>query len=207
MHISNEDTEDATAEEQSQAQDEEAKEVKDEEAEAEADAPLGGEQWWRFSDDTVYAVSEDEAHQGNVFMLFYERIDPDEGKPSAAAPTTLPITADAPLPPTTLTTTTEAVEEALTSPLPAEDNVEDFEPPVAMGKIEPPATLASMEETEANNSTASETSEAEHETEPAPTSPTAPQLSPHTMRTAGASAETRGRNQGSRASLPLVSAT
>lgn len=210
MHIGNDDREEETEKEQEQVQDEETEAAKDEgvngEDDAADDSPLGGEQWWRFSDDTVYAVSENEAHQGNVFMLFYERIDPDEETPSAAAPTTLPITADAPLPPATLTTA-EAVEEALTSPLPAEDSVEDFEPPVATGKIEPPATLAFTEETETSNSTASDTSEAEHETEPAPTSPTAPQLSPHTMRTAGASKETRGRNQGSRASLPLVSAT
>lgn len=211
MHIGNDDTEEMNEKEHGQVQDEDTEAAKDEFANGEEaaadDSPVGGEQWWRFSDDAVYAVSEDEAHQGNVFMLFYERIDPDEDTPSAAAPTTLPITADAPLPPTTLTTTAEAVEEAITSPLPEEDKLEDFEPPVATGNIEPPATLAFAEETEANNSTASEASEAEHETEPAPTSPTVPQLSPHTMRTAGASAETRGRNQGSRASLPLVSAT
>lgn len=36
---------------------------------------ITGEQWWRFSDDSVYAIPEQEAHQGNIFMLFYERID------------------------------------------------------------------------------------------------------------------------------------
>lgn len=34
-----------------------------------------GEQWWRFSDDSVCAIPEQQAHQGNIFMLFYERID------------------------------------------------------------------------------------------------------------------------------------
>lgn len=73
----------------------------DREDEEEDQSTLTEEQWWRFSDDSVYAVSEQEAHQGNVFMLFYERID--ESTPSnidtSAAVETLAVTSDAPLPP------------------------------------------------------------------------------------------------------------
>lgn len=40
------------------------------------------EQWWRLSDESVYESSaEDALRQGNVFMLFYERQDPDISQP------------------------------------------------------------------------------------------------------------------------------
>ncbi|KAL8704790.1 MAG: hypothetical protein Q9201_002061 [Fulgogasparrea decipioides] len=43
--------------------------------------------WWRFSDEDVSAVSEDNVlAQGDVFMLFYERVD--ESLPPTAPPTT-----------------------------------------------------------------------------------------------------------------------
>ncbi|KAF2011472.1 cysteine proteinase [Aaosphaeria arxii CBS 175.79] len=54
------------------------------------------EQWWRFSDENVYRVSEDAAlHQGGVFMLFYERIDVEVSslpshKEANSAPVSLP---------------------------------------------------------------------------------------------------------------------
>jgi len=60
------------------------------------------EQWWRLSDDSVYAISEEQAHQGNVFMLFYERIDkPQTNPPEPASPVPQIITSTEaiPLPP------------------------------------------------------------------------------------------------------------
>ncbi|KAJ5020440.1 hypothetical protein J3E73DRAFT_395486 [Bipolaris maydis] len=72
------------------------------------------EQWWRFSDDSVYLVSEEEAHQGNVFMLFYERIDESTPVPSHSATDNVTVAEDAPLPhhqtatASTLHTTTQA---------------------------------------------------------------------------------------------------
>jgi ubiquitin carboxyl-terminal hydrolase 1 len=59
------------------------------------------EQWWRFSDDNVYAVEEEQAHQANVFMLFYERLDAPgalQTRESEATPVMVPIAEDAPLP-------------------------------------------------------------------------------------------------------------
>ena len=85
------------------------------------------EQWWRFSDDSVYAVPEAQAHQGNVFMLFYERVDEPtsallEGKESARA--MLPVEEDIPLPPADLGSSLTAALDHLTAadvPLPDED--------------------------------------------------------------------------------------
>jgi ubiquitin carboxyl-terminal hydrolase 1 len=61
-----------------------------------------GEKWWRFSDDSVYAVSEAQAHQGNIFMLFYERIDkemPVRDSKNEAARSTIVLDDGIPLPP------------------------------------------------------------------------------------------------------------
>ncbi|PZD25537.1 UBP5, Ubiquitin hydrolase [Pyrenophora tritici-repentis] len=58
------------------------------------------EQWWRFSDDSVYAVSEQEAHQGNVFMLFYERIDDSTSSTDQTAAVSASTAQDASLPAT-----------------------------------------------------------------------------------------------------------
>ncbi|KAL8966180.1 MAG: hypothetical protein Q9183_003487 [Haloplaca sp. 2 TL-2023] len=69
-------------------------------ADVEESGEGSGRRWWRFSDEDVSPVSEDDVlAQGDVFMLFYERID-DSGPPSSnePAPTEEPIhdTADAP---------------------------------------------------------------------------------------------------------------
>ena len=81
-----------------------------------------GEQWWRFSDDNVYAVSEEQAHQSNVFMLFYERIDEDSAPPPTEAhPTT--IAESAPLPPQDVRHTIGfMLDEAAVVPLPDDDD-------------------------------------------------------------------------------------
>lgn len=94
-----------------------------------------GEQWWRFSDDSVYAVPEEQAHQGNVFMLFYERID--ESEPSASiqdVPQVLAIPEDAPLPPVIAAPASQEdlVNGAIEIPLPEDDEFE----------LTPPATPA-----------------------------------------------------------------
>lgn len=177
----------------------------DREDEEEDQSTLTEEQWWRFSDDSVYAVSEQEAHQGNVFMLFYERID--ESTPSnidtSAAVETLAVTSDAPLPPLDVSLAITEDSDAIEVPLPGDDDVSDFIPPQAPAAEITPPTLASTGTT--TDETETSETEVESEAEAAtPPTPTIPKLSPHTMRTAG-NAATRG--QGSRASLPLVSAT
>ncbi|KAF2627342.1 cysteine proteinase [Macroventuria anomochaeta] len=184
-----------------------------EEEEGEDEEPtLSSEQWYRFSDDTVYAVSEAEAHQGNVFMLFYERID--DSTPLEAANTateTLAVLKDAPLSPTNASTPLEPVEVAVEVPLSSDDDDDDdvidftpSEPPAA----HPAPPIIASDKATADDTEATEASETELESEaeapPTPPTPTLPKLSPHTMRTAG---NASSRNQGSRASLPLVSAT
>ncbi|KAF9700772.1 hypothetical protein EKO04_001799 [Ascochyta lentis] len=185
------------------------KDEKEEEEEGEEEQPtLSEEQWWRFSDDTVYAVSEQEAHQGNVFMLFYERVD--ESTPSNteadAATETFATTDDAPLPPVDTSSATTADKTALEVPLPdsTSDAISDFIPPEAPAAQSAPPTLTPAECT-TDETEVSET-DADSEAEPlaTPPTPTLPKLSPHTMRTAG---NASARGQGSRASLPLVSAT
>ncbi|RMZ71116.1 ubiquitin C-terminal hydrolase [Pyrenophora seminiperda CCB06] len=107
------------------------------------------EQWWRFSDDSVYPVSEEEAHQGNVFMLFYERID--ESTPSVNSTPAVSISAaqDAPLPPVDAAsyTRTPMDDEAITIALPEEDDddlldLAPSEDPIELQQphLEPPAT-------------------------------------------------------------------
>lgn len=189
------------SEEAAEAQSE-AEEEEEEEEEEQEQPPLSPEQWWRFSDDTVYAVSEQEAHQGNVFMLFYERID-DATPLEAPAVETLAITESTPLPPADVSASSEPVEAAVQIPLPASDHVADFIPPEAPAQSNPP-TITS-DKGAAEDTEASETEmESEVEAAEAPPTPTLPKLSPHTMRTAG---NASSRNSGSRASLPLVSAT
>lgn len=92
------------------------------------------EQWWRFSDDSVYAIPESDAHQGNVFMLFYERIDDPASVPSHIEPglrPTLAIPADAPLPPMEVAIDPQliATDEAANIPLPEEEDLLSFIPP------------------------------------------------------------------------------
>lgn len=86
-----------------------------------------GEQWWRFSDDNVYTIPEEQAHQRSVFMLFYERIDedPTSPPPTEVLPTT--IVEFAPLPPQDLRYTFEVLddEDAAAVPLPADDDLPD----------------------------------------------------------------------------------
>ncbi|KAL1606424.1 ubiquitin-specific protease ubp1 [Paraconiothyrium brasiliense] len=88
-----------------------------------------GEQWWRFSDDSVYAIPEAQAHQGNIFMLFYERID--GGNPIAdhvegAARHTIVVEEDIPLPPDDARvppTISDSDDAAAMVPLPDDDDL------------------------------------------------------------------------------------
>jgi ubiquitin carboxyl-terminal hydrolase 1 len=181
------------------------------------------ERWWRFSDESVTPISEQQAHQGNVFMLFYERLEDDEviSAPSQEI-TTVP--QDAPLPPADLILVTQYDDKAAEIPLPDEDDLFDLTPPaspifppdvgteansahntdaseVSDRPMPPPDTAQSDQDTE------TEVSEAEGDFEDIqapPTSKAFTLVSPHMMRTAG-NAATRG--QGSRQSLPLISAT
>jgi ubiquitin carboxyl-terminal hydrolase 1 len=102
---------------------EDAEDVAVEELQEEPSSPQS-EQWWRFSDDSVYAVPEDEAHQGNVFMLFYERIDAET--PSAVPESTF-VVEEAPFPPTEVAvdSLTAVDADAITIALP-EDGDEDL---------------------------------------------------------------------------------
>ncbi|CAO2655396.1 Nn.00g104600.m01.CDS01 [Neocucurbitaria sp. VM-36] len=92
------------------------------------------ERWWRFSDDSVYAVSEQEAHQGNVFMLFYERIDETQTSPPRKlnpAVESIPVAEDAPLPPGEIAVDITSItnEEAAKIPLPDDEDLYDLIPP------------------------------------------------------------------------------
>ncbi|KAF2825546.1 cysteine proteinase [Ophiobolus disseminans] len=90
-----------------------------------------GEQWWRFSDDSVYAVSEAQAHQANVFMLFYERLDGAtsstlrEAEPIREA---FPVPDDAPLPPEDIRQLTNySIDSEFAVGLPLPDDDEEFD--------------------------------------------------------------------------------
>ncbi|KAH7384096.1 hypothetical protein DE146DRAFT_622944 [Phaeosphaeria sp. MPI-PUGE-AT-0046c] len=94
------------------------------------------EEWWRFSDDTVYSVPEQQAHQANVFMLFYERIDtstvsqPQEENQIAAIHR---VVEDAPLPPEDVQCTDllqDIKNTAISVPLPDDDSVDDVVRPM-----------------------------------------------------------------------------
>ncbi|PVI02395.1 cysteine proteinase [Periconia macrospinosa] len=103
------------------------------------------EQWWRFSDESVYPVAEEQAHQGNVFMLFYERIDgpgdlADEAEASSNAVT---VPEDLPLPPLETAASYSPLDgAAIDIPLPGEDS--DAESLLDISTSEPltPPTIA-----------------------------------------------------------------
>ncbi|KAF1938494.1 cysteine proteinase [Clathrospora elynae] len=83
------------------------------------------EQWWRFSDDSVHSVSEKDAHQGNVFMLFYERIDestPSPPQATDAVERSTSVLEDVPFPPATLNTLMAVDDEAVNTALPDDDD-------------------------------------------------------------------------------------
>lgn len=99
---------------------------------------ITGEQWWRFSDDSVYAIREQEAHQGNIFMLFYERIDCDGaflyGKAEKVQSAT-GAKSDLSLPPADIGTTGVLVEDgAATVPLPDDNDLPDDRTDLSIGE-------------------------------------------------------------------------
>jgi ubiquitin carboxyl-terminal hydrolase 1 len=202
------------------------------------------EQWWRCSDDNVYAVDEDQAHQANVFMLFYERLDAStESRSTEVEPVRvmIPVADDAPLPPSDLESDyiLVAPSDAEGIPLPDDDDLLELirpeSPSFEMPEDSPSYAkdTATTEEEESvpqafepliaaplendSHDTEAETSEAESEDAPStqqtsdseaelvspPTPKPIMRVPPHLMRTAG-NATSR---QGSRQSLPLVSAT
>jgi ubiquitin carboxyl-terminal hydrolase 1 len=139
-----------------------------------------GEQWWRFSDDTVYAIQEEQAHQGNVFMLFYERLDEPtslQALQAEAAPEMFPVTSDAPLPPEGIPGFSLADDEAAAAvPLPSDDDDDE------LSDLVPPEQLV------AEHSTMSETKE--NTILRAVTHPTAPQEAMHITPTGTISQDT-----------------
>jgi ubiquitin carboxyl-terminal hydrolase 1 len=214
-----------------------------EESDADVQVVSTEEQWWRCSDDNIYAVEEEQAHQANVFMLFYERLDAPidvQATELESVPVMIPVAADAPLPPAALEGEYVYVEtsDAETIPLPDDDGVLEIIPPESPSIKTPEDPSAHTEdsaspEEESSNQTSepimdtplenkshdteAETSEAESEDAPStqrtsdseaehvspPTPKPIMRMPPHLMRTAG-NATSR---QGSRQSLPLVSAT
>ncbi|OAL46434.1 cysteine proteinase [Pyrenochaeta sp. DS3sAY3a] len=104
------------------------KEIDDKDEEQESEEAQK-EQWWRFSDDSVRPVQEGEAHQGNVFMLFYERMDTISSSTQRqdAIVENITIPEDAPLPPVDVAIDTRAfTDEAAEIPLPDdEDDLSD----------------------------------------------------------------------------------
>jgi ubiquitin carboxyl-terminal hydrolase 1 len=87
------------------------------------------EQWWRCSDDNVYAVDEDQAHQANVFMLFYERLDAPMESLSTEAKSVrvmIPVADDAPLPPSDPESDYILVAESDTEGIPLPDDDDDL---------------------------------------------------------------------------------
>ncbi|KAJ5020388.1 hypothetical protein J3E73DRAFT_412053 [Bipolaris maydis] len=130
------------------------------------------EQWWRFSDDSVYLVSEEEAHQGNVFMLFYERIDESTPVPSHSATDNVTVAEDAPLPPVDVAAYAQASPnvEATTIALPSDDDDDLLSIKLATKPQPPqlsiPTTQAPTDETPCSPSSV------------ATTTPTKPTLSP-----------------------------
>jgi ubiquitin carboxyl-terminal hydrolase 1 len=94
---------------------------------------LMDEQWWRFSDESVRAIQQEQAHDGDVFMLFYERLD--ESSPSLPLEANrvaemIPVTDDAPLPPGDIQGNLAADDgTAAAVPLPDDDDLFDLIPP------------------------------------------------------------------------------
>jgi ubiquitin carboxyl-terminal hydrolase 1 len=190
------------------------------------------EQWWRFSDDSVYAVSEDDAHQGNVFMLFYERIDDtiSTSLPADTVPESSSVAEQAPLPPADVATysLTAVDDDATTVALPDDDDeLYNLIPPVDGPATQPSPTTpqpevqdhntplpapaeepdTEMSDADSEDGVSTQVTDYESETD-MPTPPKSipvsiPSLSPHMMRTAG-SAQSRGSNT---EALPMVSAT
>lgn len=139
-----ENDEDAEA---SSTEDEEAEDVAVQEPE-EVPSTQQSEQWWRFSDDSVYPVSEQEAHQGNVFMLFYERINEEAVLPPHATAESTSVVEEAPLPPNDVMTAliTALDEEAVAIALPDDDeDLLDLIPPQTT-PVPQPATLDTTSE-------------------------------------------------------------
>jgi ubiquitin carboxyl-terminal hydrolase 1 len=97
------------------------------------------EQWWRFSDDSVYPVSEDEAHQGNVFMLFYERIDENTPPTPDTAVESTSVAEAAPLPPADLPIDGPTIinDEAIAIALPEDEDEDDLIPAQSTPVIQP----------------------------------------------------------------------
>jgi ubiquitin carboxyl-terminal hydrolase 1 len=158
------------------------------------------EQWWRFSDDTVYAVPEEQAHQGNVFMLFYERLDEDDHvdktpQEIGAHTNTFAVTQDAPLPPAHVVFDGQFMEdaEAAEVPLPDDDDLVDLIPPEtpAAQPAAPPTLVqteddmsdATTENTSPENNTISDSPTADlaltHSAYPSPPPPPSLTATPH----------------------------
>jgi ubiquitin carboxyl-terminal hydrolase 1 len=194
------------------------------------------EQWWRLSDDDVAAIPEAEAHQGDVFMLFYERIDEPMPSPSQAGDAVVQsslLTEEAPLPPvaTVSCELTAVDEEAAKIALPSDDeellDAAPAEPPPSMPPTHiepmqprpqtqelPPSTRPTQPDTE------TETSDAESDDAPStqltsdyeseadiPTPPKFIPIPPISPHLMRTAGNTSNRGQDSRKSLPLVSAT
>lgn len=114
--------------------------------------------WWRFSDESVREVSEEMAlNQGGVFMLFYERIDPNAEPPLEAEPivATLPVTSeDLPPLPTEymeIGLSSDDLESAAVIALP-ESETESLSPsPFASPKILPFSPESTVPSTEASS--------------------------------------------------------
>ncbi|EUC31384.1 hypothetical protein COCCADRAFT_101463 [Bipolaris zeicola 26-R-13] len=172
-----------TENEEADASSTDDKELEDEKEQEEAQdeaAASPSEQWWRFSDDSVYPVSEEEAHQGNVFMLFYERIDESTPVPSHSATENVTVAEDAPLPPVDTAAYAQASPnvEATAIALPSDDD-DDLLPTKLATKPQPPqlsipTTQAPADETPSSPSSVATT------TPTKPTSSSPPHLDPET---------------------------
>ncbi|KAF2681510.1 cysteine proteinase [Lentithecium fluviatile CBS 122367] len=111
----------------------------------------GTEQWWRFSDDSVYAVPEAQAHQGNVFMLFYELADEStlallEGQKAAQA--MVAVEDDIPLPPSDFSSLfEEGIDDTAASVALPEDDDESLPDLVPSPEAPTPSATASQSST------------------------------------------------------------
>ncbi|KAH8708347.1 hypothetical protein GQ44DRAFT_743195 [Phaeosphaeriaceae sp. PMI808] len=114
------------------------------------------EQWWRFSDDNVYAVSEDQAHQGSVFMLFYERLDApisSAGLETEPVVDKIPLPDTAPLPPQDIQNRTRQItddEIAASIPLPDETEFLEYTTPSPLIPQPPTPETPLRSESDAN---------------------------------------------------------
>jgi ubiquitin carboxyl-terminal hydrolase 1 len=169
---------DATSTEGKEGEDDQEQQQQQQQKTQEDAVTSPSEQWWRFSDDSVYPVSEEEAHQGNVFMLFYERID--ESTPVLSHPDTenVMVAEDAPLPPVDATVYAQAStdEEAITVALPSDDE-DDLANPIPaepVTKPQPPQLEIPQIQTSADEIIESSSSATTTPTKPPP------QLEPET---------------------------